>query len=467
VLAIFAAIITYQIFIPPLIGIADSGDFERIIPYRGLAHVSDEFGDKYFSHFNSNYRIITKFGAPDYYYTSTSLFINLARGLSITAGSDRLFDIRILSAIYAPMLILGVWFILIATRPFGIAIRTILSSMLVIIFADAGYIAYFNSFYSEGTALATLMIAIGSGLILIYRRSSSPSLLAGYFLASAIAITSKPMYVILVPALAAFGVYLSKYLRLSWRYWLSGGLAVALCCLAAWYYSLSPQILKIHSAYVAIFMDLLPNSSTPQQDLADLGLNPNYALFTGTTPYQSDSPLNNPDVEADLANIGPLSLPIFYLTHPERLYNLLSRCARHILSTRVRRLGYYEAYTGMPPKSQAFGVWSIVRENLFANNLPFLCAFFLSGAAAIVFLRRDSSVERRPLYLLYLLFIYIAGTQFLVSVMVGGGEADLEKHLFMFNLAFDACFILAAMGAVTLLRGFRARLSVASRRLSP
>jgi hypothetical protein len=51
--------------------------------------------------------------------------------------------------------------------------------------------------------------------------------------------------------------------------------------------------------------------------------------------------------------------------------------------------------------------------------------------------------------------------------MVGGGEADLEKHLFMFNLAFDACFILAAMGAVSLLRGFRARLSDASRRLSP
>lgn len=264
------------------------------------------------------------------------------------------------------------------------------------------------------------------------------------------------MYTPLALVFALFGIYLSGYIHHVWRYWLSGGLAIALCCLTVWYYNQAPEIMKVHGAYVGIFMDLLPNSSTPQQDLTEMGLNPNYALFSGTTPYQPDSPLNDPKFEMDFSTkVKSSTIPLFYLSHPSRLYTLCVRCVKHTFSTRVRRLGYYEASTGKPPKATPFGIWSTVRENVFPRSIFFLCLFFSTAIAAIVLFIRTSSATVRCLYLLYLLFISIAGAQFFIAVLAGGGEPDLEKHLFMFNLAFDACLILLVLGALHLLQTFR------------
>jgi hypothetical protein len=451
VLLIATGIIIYQIFIPPLIGLADSGDFGRLLPQRGLAHVSSKFQDNYFSYFNSKYQITPKWEGPDWYKSSTSLLIRTARWVSIRVGQEQIFDIRFLAAFYAFILLFGIWLILVAARSLSRSLRIVVAGLLIVIFTDAGYVAYFNSFYSEGTALSFLAVAIGCGLILIAGRSSSLLLIIGYFLAIAMLVSSKPMYTALALVFALFGIYLSRYIHHASRYWVSGGLAIALCCLTVWYYNQTPEIIKVHGAYVGIFMDLLPNSSTKQEDLIELGLNPNYALFSKTTPYQPDSPLNDPKFETDFSTkVKSSTLPLFYVKHPRRLYSLFARCMKHTFSTRVRRLGYYEATTGKPPLAKPFGIWSAVRENVFPRSLIFIALFFSTAIAAIVLFIRTSSATVRSLHLLYLLFISIAGAQFLIAILAGGGEPDLAKHLFMFNLAFDVCLILVIFGAVYL-----------------
>jgi hypothetical protein len=456
VLLITAGIISYHIFVPPLVGLADSGDFERILPWRGLAHISNNYNDKYFSYFNSKYRIIRKVGGPDWYKTSTSLLIIPARRLSIEAGQDQIFDLRMLAALHTFILLLGIWLILAASRTLTVSLRVILTGLLVLIFTDVGYVAYFNSFYSEATALSFLAVGVGSSLLLIARRSSSALPLIGYFLASGMLVTSKPQYIPIAPAFGLFGIYLSRYVRYAWRYWLSVGFALALVCIAVWYNFQIPQIMRVHNAYVEIFMDLLPNSKTPQQDLVDLGLNPDYAAFTGTTPYQINSPLDDPRVGTDLSEkVHPYTLPLFYLSHPGRLYELFARCSKYAFSNRVSRLGYYEAYTGKPALSQAFGIWSSVRENVFPRSAFFLTLFFATGIASGILLVRTSSATSKNLYLLYLLFIFIAVIEFFVPVLVGGGAPDLEKHLFMFNIAFDVCLILCVLWAAYTLQTFR------------
>ena len=456
VILIAAGMITYQIFIPPLIGLADSGDFGRLLPQRGLAHVSTKFQDNYFSYFNSKYQITPKWQGPDWYKSSTSLLIRSARWLSIRVGQEQIFDIRILAAFYTFILLFGIWLILLAARSLGKSLRIVLAGLLLVIFTDVGYVAYFNSFYSEGTALSFLAVAIGCALILITGRSSSLLLIIGYFLAIAMLVTSKPMYTALALVFSLFGIYLSSYIHYVRRYWLSGGLAIALCCLTVWYFNQTPEIMKVHGAYVGIFMDLLPHSSTKQEDLTELGLNPNYALFSNTTPYQPDSPLNNPEFEMDFSTkVKSSTLPLFYLSHPGRLYSLFARCVKHTFSTRVRRLGYYEAISGKPPLARAFGIWSTVRENVFPRSLIFLGLFFATALAAIVLFVRTSSATVRSLSLLYLLFTAIAGAQFLIAILAGGGEPDLAKHLFMFNLAFDICLILCVLGVVHLLQTYR------------
>ena len=106
-------------------------------------------------------------------------------------------------------------------------------------------------------------------------------------------------------------------------------------------------------------------------------------------------------------------------------------------STRVKRLGYYEASSGKPPLSRPFGIWSAVRENVFPRSVSFLSLFFATGAAAAVLRGRKSLRASSGLYLLYALLVVVAAIQFVVAVLGGGGEPDVEKHLFMFNVAFD------------------------------
>jgi hypothetical protein len=152
-LLIAFGIIAYQIFFPPLIGIADSWDFERLLRQNGLAHLPTRSEDKYFSYFNSKYRIIPRTIENDSesvyaFKSSTSLPMRIARWMSMTAGQETIFDIRVLAALYAVLLLFGLWLVLAATRSLHMGLRVFLSGLIVIIFTDVGYVAYFNSFYS-------------------------------------------------------------------------------------------------------------------------------------------------------------------------------------------------------------------------------------------------------------------------------------------------------------------------------
>lgn len=451
VLLIAGGIITYYIFVPPLIGLADNGDFGRVMAWRGLDHIPSEYQDRYFRYFNSKYRLVPPVPGRDWYLTSTSLLIIPAIRLSFLFGQDQIFDIRILAALHASFYLLGLWLILVAGRSLEPGVRIVLSGFLVLIFTDVGYIAYFNSFYAEGTALAFLAIATGCGLILITGRSSKVLFLICYSLAIGMVTTSKPMYVPLAPAFGLFGVYLSRYLRAPKRYCITSILAIAMCCIGFWYFKQTTPKFAAQSAYVGLFMDLIPNSSTPRQDLAELGLNPDYEVFSNTTPYQEDSPLRiNPQFTDEFTrNIKSYSLPLFYAMHPSRLYTFWRRCAKHAFTTRVDRSGYYEAYTGEPPFAKPFGLWSWIREKVFPKSIIFLGLFFATGLG-VLFPIKGSPWS--SFYVLYLLFVFIAGAQFFISTLGGGGEPDLTKHLFMFNLAFDVSLLLLILGGYRLLK---------------
>src|SRR6185369_3062587 len=131
-LLITSVVITYYLFVPPMIGLADSGDFERILPWRGLAHVSNNYNDKYFFYFNSRYLIVPTVKEPDWYKTSTSLLIMPARWFSIRIGQNQFFDIRILGAVHALIFLCGIWVILVSIRSLRLGLRIILSALLII-----------------------------------------------------------------------------------------------------------------------------------------------------------------------------------------------------------------------------------------------------------------------------------------------------------------------------------------------
>jgi hypothetical protein len=201
----------------------------------------------------------------------------------------------------------------------------------------------------------------------------------------------------------------------------------------------------VHSAYIGIFMDLLPHSSTRARDLTELGLLPGDAALSGTTPFMAGSPLNDPTFRARFeGTVSSLSLVRFYLRHPGRLLGLVARGTRHAFDTRVARLGYYAVGAGRGPLAQPFGLWSVARERLVPRSLTFLSLYFASGGVALALLRARR-VAVRAAGACYALLVFVAAAQLAGALLLGGGEPDLEKHLFLFDLAFDWSLVLLAV----------------------
>jgi hypothetical protein len=320
---------------------------------------------------------------PDY-KTSSLLLVWLARVLNTTLIDDAVFDVRVLAALYLLCLLLGVYLILVSSRGWKRPWRMVLAALLFM-FTDPAYIAYFNSFYSEPTAVVCLVLLVGCALCLITGRTASWVPLAGYFLAGAMLVVSKPMFIPFAPVLALHGMYLARLTAVNIRHGLSGALACGLLFAAVWYQTQTPARLRSNAQYLAIFTVLLKQSPAPERDAQDLGLKSEWLRFIGSDPYDDHSPAKNSVFDAEFARqVDSLTVPRFFLHHPGRFYHVVSGVARQASGTRVPFLGYYEKTTGRPPLTQPPAPWSDVRRWLMPGSVWFFVPYFLSGPVALV-----------------------------------------------------------------------------------
>jgi hypothetical protein len=442
-----AIIISYRLFVPPLVGIADNGDFSRFFT-AGLDHISISREDRYFAFFNSKYRIADA-RRPGRYLSSTEIPIRIAREASVALIDDNIFDIRLVGVLYLLLLLVGMYLVLLATRPLGVVTRVIAACFLLLVLTDACYVSSFNSFYSEPTAFVFFIAAAGSALLAIVDKPSIWLLLT-YYAASAGLVTCKPMYAPFALLFATLGVYISRGSRQTLR--LGVALAVLLCVTAVVYYSRAPQWLRTNVAFVGIFTDLLPNSPSPAQDLAALGLPAEWDRLIGTTPFDAGSPATRTDFQEEfLGRVGALTLSRFYLLRPARLYSLVTRCSRRILTQTP--LGYYEKQSGRAAFSQPSSAWYRIRGYLFPKSVwTVLALFVLGGATAIAGMIRARSKTSRDIFGLYAFVLATAAAQFFVPIL-SLGEVDLSRYLILFNLIFDVSVFVVPLSIVWFIFG--------------
>ncbi|HEU4391887.1 MAG TPA: hypothetical protein VFV34_29140 [Blastocatellia bacterium] len=448
-LVILLVITGYQLFIPHVIGVSDNGDFARLFHPAGLEQIPTDHSDKYFDYFNVKYRIVARPLEPAQYESSAIFFVRAARWLNIRLLDKGVFDIRVLGAVYLSCFLFGSYLVLVSMRQLKPWCRVTASAVFLFFYSDPPYVAMFNSFYAEAAALVCVVVIAGCSLILISRQSRSWAAMAGYFVACAVLVTAKPMYVPAAVAFAAFGVYLSRYLIVKGRYWLSGALACGLLAVATWYFEQTPEWLKFNVRYIGVFTTTLLYSPTPGKDLEEMELNPEWARYSGSTPYQPDSPaLTDPAFRAEfLHRVRPLTVTRFLLTHPARFYKAASNAAGMILTTRPRYAGYYEKVTGKPPLTQPVAIWSSVRASIFPASVWLLIAFFGTGAgAAVLAFWRRLPDPWTGLLALYSMFAAFAATIFFVPVLTMG--AIDPRYSVSFTSAFDIDLIIILVGAV-------------------
>lgn len=447
-------ILAWLLLWKPVIGMADNGDFLRIMGTVGLDYANPalSYEQKYFGWFIREFAMK---GLGLGGYASTSLAPVMIGKLLCLALGRELFDMRAVAVVYGALFIAGAWLLLRYCKgkdPWG---NVLLGALFVVMFADIGYSAYFNSLYSEPMAYVSMLLTLGFVLALLRGTRPMGFYLWGFAIAGVFLIGAKvqnaPVGILL--ALLCFRL---TALRKGggWRK-KAGWLAVVLVAASAAIYFSLPREIKIINQYQTVFYGVLKGSEDPAADLRELGLPEKLAVNAGTN-YFEPAPIDQHDPVFEKEYYPAFShakVGLFYLKHPGRFWGKLEIAGEHGMTIRPYYLGSFGQSEGLKAGelSYAFSLWSEFKHRVLPNKLWFILAVFVVYYAVVIrrYLNAFRLQDRIRLEVLAGLGL-VALFQF-VTPVVGDGEADLAKHLFGFNVSFDLMLWFCAVWLVELL----------------
>jgi len=233
IMVLAAAAISFCLLMPaPILGVADNGDFGRIMGSTGLEYLSENRDDRYFGYVNREYAMKDSTLLGGGYISSEIFLVEAAKLINkiLVPGTDT-FDIRFLAAIYICILLTAMYLMVRFSARILHSLALIPSVLLLFMFTDVGYISYFNSLYGEAVALTSLLLLTG---ILIYMSSQEvpkTAALSGFFAAALALSTAKIQYIPVGIVLAAYSVRLA-FIRKDTR-WKAAAISFSVFLLAA------------------------------------------------------------------------------------------------------------------------------------------------------------------------------------------------------------------------------------------
>jgi len=455
----------------PIVGLADTGDYYRVMSRAGLEYLTEDFSERYFWHLNERYGFTAPRDEP--YFSSELSLTQIAILFDNLMTRDDLFSIQAMGWVHTAGFLAALGLILFALRRHGLAVRFLAGFLFVFIYADVGNLAWFNSLYSEPASIIFLFSSLGLALHLADSNGLSRQRLVlsilfwlSVFLFLAAKPQNAPCTIVLLPL--GYCLTLSPLRRRRWELLLLGLIPVLMLLLFSGWYALKgqPAYMKPANLYNVVFADLLKYSPAPEADMRELGIyDPSFLDLIGEDIFVNQNPLKDSDHFREVfhGNIGYGKILSFYLRHPCRAWNLIDRTAEKAYDMRPQAMGNFtrleapvvtddEGRTvkpGVPLKSQAFSCWSRFKKTIFPGSGLFLVGFFLAGMAAIaikawIFDRTSADLCRTAVHGAVPL---LALLQYATAI-VGEGEVAIVKHLYLFNVLFDGLLIVLVLYAV-------------------
>lgn len=440
------------------VGLSDNGDFRRVLAanYMDYADSTDNrylFKDQYVMSVTGGStmeRLGSLFATSqdEVEYTSPHFaFIKLSKLLNywsncITGQPPETYSLWWLALLYS-LLLGGAAYLLVHAFQ-KLSSRIIAGLVFLLIFCDAGYILYFNSFYGEALQFVTLLLLAGLTLHLLKKPKNYLVLVLFYltlYLFAGSKLANIP-YAILAAQCSL--VFLLPEKGVQFRAVLSGCVCVTVAALVVLYTSI-PAWMDYDTTYQSVFFGVLKSSQTPEQDLAELGLDPELAVLQNTHAYMSEYPI---DIHTDdftaqfYAKTGKVGIALFYLRHPVRLAEKLEVAVQNSATIRPPYLGN-STETRMV-QTERYSLWSNVRlasrllyQPWFVLPFLLLCSLLMLAVLCIQ-IRWRHTCSRRAIGAAVQLLLLLGGIWIALAIpIIGNGEADLSKHMFLFIQLLD------------------------------
>ena len=458
ILFVLAAIsvIAYIIFKYPLSGVADQGDFDRVM--FGLSVLDSDANNPDFVRFYK------------YIVTDYSINLNLASILLIFSGStinylifivicvcklfgQNIFKTQYLAIFYSIIYIFAVSLIIKNINLKSKFKKIFLTIVLFFILFDGYYIIWFNSLYGEPTMLTTLLLFIGSYLVYLnskYGKCEDKNLkikIAFVFAAAFLFFGSKMQVSTTLPFIIVLliKIIIDNRKKFSKKYFAFMCCMLALVIVCPIKMSIQGSAQGKDTLYNSIFYGVLNESETPEQDLIDMGLNPDMACEAGkhaylnTDEYVKYVPRTQITEDELYSKAGNSTLAKFYLTHPLRLIKGMEYTADKAFITSTSLGKHYRSYSEEPvTEFNRFTLWSSFRENNFPQKLWFIVVVFIATIGITIYeyvKKKDDKLLKNKIFLVWALIL--AGAIQFPMPFVGNGRADTAKQLYLFNFIFD------------------------------
>jgi hypothetical protein len=437
---VFAAILGVQLFVPPSIGLANNGDFSKIM---GLFDLGAPRGDEY-RFVNLKYRFDLGYHWEAGYYSSETLLAAAPISLKRNLSKDRSFDLRWMGFVHGLLFFLAVYLLeSLLTRVEGWR-WYVLWVAIALVFGDVMYISYFNSLYMDAAAYVFLMLSVVLFLrAAAWRRKSNA---IGLVICVALMLLSKSQHAILglwvAPLFAFFGGSL----------WPGSGRLFAIvsttivAAAALVGVKLVPFDYAARGYYSVIFWQVLPNSTNAKADLEALGLDESYARFVRTHAYSANSGFRDPEFAAAFMQRTSYSrLGWFFLTHPRDGYLALDRSLGEGGRQRPP-MGNFDRSVGLPEYSEShtFALWSDAKRALFhGHGIRYGIGYALiTGLACAIAMARREILSNVLVAAIYAL----AGMGLTEMLIASLADAiDVTRHYFIAATILDLELLIMLM----------------------
>lgn len=447
ILVIIGIILLNTLFIYPIIGRYNNGDFDRLMVYGGLNEMGRNYHEIYDGFMHAKY-LVTDPGVflPFYWdWVSEAVLVKLAVVLFLIVNGFRsnIFDIRYLSFFYCAAFLLGIFLVLRYNR-FSKVTKLLSGVFIILFFTSTCYIAYFNSFYGEAGTIIFFFLTIGTYLRLITMSRPRIRDFIYFFIASGGFLTAKsqnlPLFIFMLTIYGSLYVCYSE-LRYGREILIGSVFVFAFCFIS--YFSLTNTI-KENNLFQSVFCGVLQQSKTPEKDLTELGLNKKFVIFNGHSFYNKDKgldPLGKDMMKEFYPKISNWKILGFYLSHPDRMWEKIEDSANNAYAfNKPGNWNFEKNQKDSKKLVNNFRIELIDKFQAFHHNVYVFIVFSIMYFGVSLFYLITSKKRDIKLLNLMMIFILVAGASQFVLPIIGAGHCDFGKHLFLLNLCYDTMF---------------------------
>jgi hypothetical protein len=429
-------IASYLLIVPPIVGVADQGDYYRLVARVGLlppAGLSTD--DSYHCWVLTRWNIIP--AQPIRVFSTGEFPVWAALILHKLTSRTATLDIRLVAAVHLALLLGLIVAVLRSIRNLPPAAYFVISAGLVLVFTDSEYLSYFNSFFGEAAALLGVAAFVAAGLAAVTADNLSGRHISAIVVASAFLAGSKAQNAILAVIAACWLVWLFKNKPAPRLFSILAG--VALVAFSGFVLTRAPA--PESNLFNAIYGRVLPNSNNPSQSVADLGLRPETTSWNRKSYWEVHIP--SPDIFP--GTVTRFTLLNFYLRHP--LIDLRMAQESLTFSNDVPYLGNYSKESGAACLTRTLAFTEYDRLRMQFASIWFLLPLLAVNVAA-AFIRPNRMAS------LIATVAIMAAAAFALGAFY---DNEPRKHLFTFNLLVDVLLFADISVAAAFLARHRAR----------